>query len=325
MIDDFTDVQYKIFFFPQMCQGRSACVLKTHHCFTDGLGLSTLFLAFSGEYDAKALPSLKPLPCFKQFILDLFSPLILIYYLIKVGGLDSKPNSIKNGVTASGIKRGGYRYDFNITDMKQYCKANKVSINDHTAALLSQTMHDYYKEKGEDGKVPSSINIGVPYSMRQPVKEIKKVRMDNDFASLPISIDIHEKYDDALSHTKKLFNALKSSLMPFGGTYATVFQNSLPFNFSKYIMADSSSKFTLIYSNLNASKIIYYWDGKKLLGQFFFVPGCSKITVGIGLCTTGDIMSMTCFSDIAQVEDPQWIVDRFWDNNEKIVSKFMEE
>ena len=114
-----------------------------------------------------------------------------------------------------------------------------------------------------------------------------------------ISIDIHEKYDDALSHTKKLFNALKSSLMPFGGTYATVFQNSLPFNFSKYIMADSSSKFTLIYSNLNASKIIYYWDGKKLLGQFFFVPGCSKITVGIGLCTTGDIMSMTCFSDIA--------------------------
>ena len=177
-----------------MCQGRSACVLKTHHCFTDGLGLSTLFLAFSGEYDAKALPSLKPLPCFKQFIFDIFSPLIVIYFLIKVGGLDNSKDSIKNGVPASGIKRGGYRYDFNITDMKKYCKATKMSINDHTAALLSQTMHDYYKEKGEDKKIPESINIAVPYSMRQPVKEIKKVRMHNDFASLPMAIDLHEKY-----------------------------------------------------------------------------------------------------------------------------------
>jgi len=137
MIDDLTDVQFKIYFFPQMCGGRSACVLKTHHCFTDGLGLSTLWLAFSNQYEPSALPSLKSVPFFQQLVLDLFSPLILIHFLIGVTGLGQDKNCIKNGAPSTGMKVGGYRYDFNITDMKKYCKAHKVSINDHTAAILS--------------------------------------------------------------------------------------------------------------------------------------------------------------------------------------------
>lgn len=147
--------------------------------------------------------------------------------------------------------------------------------------------------------------------------------MVNDFASLPIAIQLHQKYENALDHTKKLFNSYKGSLIPFGSIYANVMQNNLPYNFAKYVMADNAKKFTLIYSNLNASKILYYWDNKKLLGQFFFVPGCSEINTGIGLCTTGNIMSMTCFSDVSEIKDPQWIVDRFYDNNDKVVSNFM--
>ena len=167
--------------------------------------------------------------------------------------------------------------DFNITYIKKYCKAKKTTVNDHTAAILSQTMYDYFSEKGEDNVVPESINVGVPFSLRKPVKEIKNVKLDNDFASLALTLELHSKYDDAIVHTKKMFNYLKSSLQPFGSYYGMHFQNSMPFNISRYIMADSSSKFTLIYSNLNASKIVYYWDGKKVLGQFFFVPGCSSI------------------------------------------------
>ena len=134
-----------------MCQGRSALFLKCHHCFTDGLGLATLFLAFSGEYDSTALPIMRPLPCCKQFLLDVFSPFILVWYLIKLGELSRASNSIKNGKPPSGIKRGGYRIDFNITDIKKFCKAKNTTVNDHTAAILSQTMYDYFKEKGEGG------------------------------------------------------------------------------------------------------------------------------------------------------------------------------
>ena len=124
-------------------------------------------------------------------MLDIFSPLIVIWYLVKLGELSRAPNSIKNGKPPSGIKRGGYRIDFNINDMKKYCRAKNTTVNDHTAAILSQTMHDYFKEKGEGGVVPKSINIGVPFSLRRPTKEIKNIKMNNDFASLALSLEIH--------------------------------------------------------------------------------------------------------------------------------------
>ena len=103
----------------------------------------------------------------------MFSPLILVWYLMKLGELSRAPNSIKNGKPPSGIKKGGYRIDFNITDIKKFCKAKNTTVNDHTAAILSQTMYDYFKEKGEGGEVPKTINIGVPFSLRKPFKEIK--------------------------------------------------------------------------------------------------------------------------------------------------------
>ena len=75
-------------------------------------------------------------------------------------------------------------------------------------------MYDYFQEKGTEGypTVPASINVAVPFSLRKPVKEIKNVKMDNDFASLALTLELHQKYDDAITHTKKMFNYLKSSL-----------------------------------------------------------------------------------------------------------------
>ena len=58
-------------------------------------------------------------------------------------------------------------------------------------------MYDYFNEKGEDKVVPKSINVGVPFSLRKPVKEIKNVKMDNDFASLALSIEQHAVTTDA--------------------------------------------------------------------------------------------------------------------------------
>ena len=121
-IDDLDEVQYAYYFFPEMEGGRSAIVLKVHHCFTDGLGLSTLFLALSGEYDAKALPSLRPLPCYKQFVMDMLSPFIFLKFMVGVAFMGTDKNFIKNDLEPTGIKTGGYRYDFNITEMKKYCR-----------------------------------------------------------------------------------------------------------------------------------------------------------------------------------------------------------
>jgi len=140
-------MQYRFTFIPEMEGGRSAIVLKCHHSFTDGMGLSTLWLAFSGDYEPKSLPTVRQLSCWKKIMLDLISPFIVIWYMaIKLGCLKVDKNEIKKaGIPASGIKSGAYRYDFNVQSMKKYCKANKCSINDYTTALLSCTLYEYFE------------------------------------------------------------------------------------------------------------------------------------------------------------------------------------
>lgn len=63
--ESFDNVQYKFLLLPHFKDGKGAIIVKTHHCFTDGLGFSTFFLALSDEYTLNSLPGLKPLPFIK--------------------------------------------------------------------------------------------------------------------------------------------------------------------------------------------------------------------------------------------------------------------
>ena len=89
------------------------------------------------------------------------------------------------------------------------------------------------------------------------------------------------------------------------GTYE-VFSMSvnLPFTLPRTGLDYISDKYTLIYSNLNASKIPYVINGHKQLGQFYFVPAGALICSGISLCTTGPFMSMACFADESFIKEP---------------------
>lgn len=51
--EDFDNVQYKFYLIPKFQDGKGAICIKTHHCFTDGLGFATFFLAMSGNFDVK--------------------------------------------------------------------------------------------------------------------------------------------------------------------------------------------------------------------------------------------------------------------------------
>jgi hypothetical protein len=59
---------------------------------------------------------------------------------------------------------------------------------------------------------------------------------------------------------------MKNSLAPFGVLLATKLTVALPFFLPKMLADDLTSKFTFVYSNLNASKKRYVFDGHKMLG-----------------------------------------------------------
>jgi hypothetical protein len=108
-------------------------------------------------------------------------------------------------------------------------------------------------------------------------------------------------------------------LDPFGVLYVFKTSINLPFILPKYCIDFISDKYTLVFSNLNACKIPYKWDGKTSVGQFYFVPCIGKLSFGVSLCTVGDTIGMAVFGDESSIMNPQEVVDTFRDKCKAIL------
>jgi len=70
----------------------------------------------------------------------------------------------------------------------------------------------------------------IPFSFRQPVKEIKDVKLVNDFCAVGCKIPIKKSIQDALLEQKKIFNHLKNSFDAIGAYTLVQLNIMLPFN-----------------------------------------------------------------------------------------------
>ena len=86
--------------------------------------------------------------------------------------------------------------------------------------------------------------------------------MENEVAALPFKMVVRKEISGALEILKPQFQYLKNSLDPFG--YLNVFRLSvnLPFTFPRIGVNYISDKYTLIWSNINASKKSLIYNGK---------------------------------------------------------------
>lgn len=76
--------QYKLYLIPDYKPDQSAIIFKIHHNMSDGLGIATLFQCYNGNYDSTALPSMRPIPFCKRFIIGLISPLLVIWTVLSI-------------------------------------------------------------------------------------------------------------------------------------------------------------------------------------------------------------------------------------------------
>lgn len=120
--ESFDNVQYKFLLVPKFRDGMGAIIVKTHHCFTDGLGFSTFFLAMSGEYTSSSLPGMKPLPFLKQLLIYLLSPIIIVQATIDILSKQGTFNAIKKNMPFTGRKNGAFSNDLNLAEIKEYTK-----------------------------------------------------------------------------------------------------------------------------------------------------------------------------------------------------------
>mmetsp|Transcript_4435 Transcript_4435/g.6548 ORF Transcript_4435/g.6548 Transcript_4435/m.6548 type:complete len:117 (+) Transcript_4435:1173-1523(+) len=113
---------------------------------------------------------------------------------------------------------------------------------------------------------------------------------------------------------------MKNSLLPFGPIYTGKVTMNFPFLFPKVSMNTLTDKFTVIFTNLNASKIEYTWDGKKTTGQFFYAPGVCKVYFAISVATVGSLMSLAVLGDETNMEEPQYFIDAFRKINAQVLA-----
>jgi WS/DGAT C-terminal domain len=96
----------------------------------------------------------------------------------------------------------------------------------------------------------------------------------------------------------------RSITRPFGPIYSGSVAMNLPFLLPKFVMGDLTRKYSLIFTNVNASKINYVWDGKKTSDFFVMANGCHKVYTTVSILTVGGSMSITVCSDKNCIEDP---------------------
>ena len=79
---------------------------------------------------------------------------------------------------------------------------------------------------------------------------------------------------------------------------------NLAFNIPQLSIDWLTDQYSLVFSNLNASKVPFVFNGKNQIGQFYFVPGTGKVYSGVSVSTTGPYMSMAVQSDKVSMENP---------------------
>ena len=119
---------------------------------------------------------------------------------------------------------------------------------------------------GKEYAIPNHVSVGMPFSLRQPFKRLDEAKMINDFAALPVDIVVRKELSESLPVLKKQFKKMRTSLDVFGVLEVFRVSVNFPFTIPRLAIDYLSDKYTLIYSNLNASKIPYVFDGKKQLG-----------------------------------------------------------
>lgn len=100
---------------------------------------------------------------------------------------------------------------------------------------------------------------------------------------------------------------MRSSLAPFGVFSAFHVVTLLPFMLPRLAIFLISSKYTMVYSNLNASKTPWVFDGKNSLGSFFYVTSPGLIGMGASICTSGGKCFLTINGDEAALENQEQV------------------
>lgn len=268
------------------------------------------------------------MPLWKKILGRLLLPILIPKGNFPILTATPDYNCLNNEKPLTNRRIGAFTRDINLQKMKAFCKDHKCTVNDLTGAIMMNTFHEYMdKNKHQDGKsyeISKSIHFAVPISLREPFKgnDTSNVKLTNDFVSAFITLPVCKDFKESLKKVKDIYDSIKYSLDIFGVYETFNMTVNLPFTLSKTGLDFLSTKFTCIYSNINASTRVVNWAGYQQTGGFFYVPSVCYLTTGVTIIRGGENVSLAVISDENRLVNPQMFVDIYVDKLNKALEGY---
>lgn len=170
------------------------------------------------SYDVKDyIQTTSVLPFWKKAIIFLLKPFTAVYALLWFAAWNPDSNCIKpkGEIKLDGLKKNAICKPFHVPTMKKIAaKLNKATINDLVLGLASVSLKKYMMKHGDPDQ--KTINMVIPFSMREIPQTPAELKMCNDFTGLGFELDLSTKLSEATAMIKIRTRKLKNSLYPHG-------------------------------------------------------------------------------------------------------------
>lgn len=190
------ELQWKVWIVPDFNEKQSIMIWKSHHVIGDGIGVLLLLSTLQDEYKpTQWIQTSTVMPTFMKVMLTLMKPFTLTYAFLWFFFWSTDQNCIKTPqMKLAGKKRNAICKPFSIQTLKKIGqKYNKSTINDVILAMSSVAVKEYMVNHGDSKS--KSINILIPYSLREIPKTPQEHRLCNDFSCLCFTLDICENFE----------------------------------------------------------------------------------------------------------------------------------
>lgn len=227
----------------------------------------------------------------QKVVLTLLKPFTLMYAFLFFLFWSTDVNSVKPAeVNLNAHKKNAILKPFKVAALKKIGQHfNKSTINDVVLSLISVSMREYMKGRGDNSK---SINMLIPYSLRELPQTAEDHRLCNDFSCLCFTLATCDTFEESIALVKKQTRALKKSVYPHGVTTLTAAIAALPGIIGQLIMMWVVSKATMIMSNVAGPKEGMVYGGALCSGFIALVPGLGDLACGISALSMGPNLNM---------------------------------
>lgn len=333
--------------------GKSALIVRIHHCYADGIALIQVMLSLTAESVQESLRNDAPHadrvtrdPLFSLFrpVLKTYeksmqwsaavmqksmelwaSPLKAVEYAQQGVGLTSELAKLAlmgedsrtrfKGIPAS-AKRVAWAPPLPLAEVKTIGKVLDCSVNDVLLSCVTGALRAYLVEQGDavEGVV---IRALVPVNLR-PLEQAKNLgnHFGLVFLALPVGIE----------HPFERLYEVRRNMRELKGSYQAMLAYALlsavgagPQMLQDQVLDTLSKNATAVMTNVPGPQKPLYFAGAKIDELMFWVPQSGNMGMGVSILTYDGRVQFGLVTDKKLVPDPEAIIARFAPEFEKLV------